>query len=76
MVRLPGGEKGITYDQLVLINVPRFLTEISGVPYLLENEGIYWMENRNTLAGFADGLYAASQQAESIVLIRYRRGII
>lgn len=74
---LPTGEKGLSYDEVILQSIPRSLNSAGNLIFFSENDGsIGWLSKGSKLVQYTDGLYAVTEYKGNIVFMRYKEGNI
>lgn len=63
MMDLGTGEKGVTYVQNMLQNVPRSLGSINEMVLLYYMQGVYWLYG-DRIKGFNDGVYSVTKNGK------------
>jgi hypothetical protein len=62
MTELPNGEKGISYDEVIMQSIPKFIQSVKNVVFFGENDGsLGWITKGNKLVQYSDGLYGVTE---------------
>lgn len=75
--RLPNGQKGISFDEIIMKSIPRSIQEAGGVVFFGDSDGsIGWITTGNKLLQYSNALYSVTEHDGAIIFIKYKEGEI